>query len=186
MTETVNVVRLVIPGAPVGKARPRVTSHGTFTPAKTKRAEADVRAVWREAGGHRLPDGPIVAHIHVYLERPAGHYTPKRELSAVGRRSPFPTKKPDLDNVAKGILDALNERAYHDDSQIMELHIRRLWNDAPHDGRLLGAHTVVTLLVKTLTPVVERARRADVPAPVEGLIGEYPPLGGLNGSVTGE
>jgi Holliday junction resolvase RusA-like endonuclease len=144
--QTVNVVRLVIPGAPVGKARPRVTSHGTFTPPKTKRAEADVRAVWREHGGLRLPDGPIVAHMHSYVERPAGHFTTKGKLSAAGRRAPFPVRKPDLDNAIKLILDSLNGLAYRDDAQVVEIHARRLWKDVA----ATGSHTVVTLLVKTL------------------------------------
>jgi Holliday junction resolvase RusA-like endonuclease len=144
---TVNVVRLVIPGAPVGKARPRVTSHGTFTPAKTKRAEKDVRAVWREAGGQRLPDGPVVAHIHIYVERPQGHFTSKGALSATGRRSPFPVRKPDLDNAAKLLLDSLNGLAYRDDAQVIELHARRRWTDDTLDG---GSWTVLTLLTKTL------------------------------------
>lgn len=138
-----NVVRLVIPGAPVGKARPRVTSHGTFTPAKTRRAEQDVRSIWREAGGHCLPDGPVVAHIHIYVDRPASHYTSKGELNATGRRTPFPVRKPDIDNQIKLFGDSLNGLAYRDDSQIVEIHARRVWSD----GR--GAGTILTLLAKT-------------------------------------
>ena len=42
-----------------------------------------------------------------------------------------PTKKPDLDNVAKIILDSLNKIAYDDDSQIVDLHIRKYYSDNP-------------------------------------------------------
>lgn len=138
------LVRLVIPGAAVGKARPRVTQHGTFTPAKTRAAERDVRAVWREAGGHRLPDGPVVAHIHIYLERPQSHFTSKGQLSSTGRRAPFPVRRPDLDNTAKLILDSLNGLAYRDDAQIVELHVRRLWTQEGEQG----SWTVLTLMPK--------------------------------------
>lgn len=34
----------------------------------------------------------------------------------------FPTKKPDIDNIAKSILDALNKLAYRDDTQVVTLH----------------------------------------------------------------
>ena len=36
-----------------------------------------------------------------------------------------PTKKPDCDNIAKVILDALNGIAYHDDSQVVELVVHK-------------------------------------------------------------
>ena len=36
-----------------------------------------------------------------------------------------PTKKPDVDNVIKIILDALNGFAWHDDSQVVNLQIEK-------------------------------------------------------------
>ena len=40
-----------------------------------------------------------------------------------------PTKKPDVDNIAKAILDSLNGIAYRDDSQIVELNMKKLYAD---------------------------------------------------------
>ena len=37
----------------------------------------------------------------------------------------LPTKKPDCDNIAKIVLDALNQIAYKDDSQVIELSVRK-------------------------------------------------------------
>lgn len=37
------------------------------------------------------------------------------------------TKRPDADNIAKAILDALNGLAYDDDSQIVDLTVRKFW-----------------------------------------------------------
>ena len=42
-----------------------------------------------------------------------------------------PTKKPDLDNVIKSILDALNKVAYHDDTQIVSLSVEKFYSDSP-------------------------------------------------------
>lgn len=42
-----------------------------------------------------------------------------------------PLKKPDIDNVCKIILDALNGIAYHDDKQVVDLGIRKFYNDTP-------------------------------------------------------
>ncbi|MBQ2175307.1 MAG: RusA family crossover junction endodeoxyribonuclease, partial [Alphaproteobacteria bacterium] len=35
------------------------------------------------------------------------------------------TVKPDLDNLTKALLDALNDIAWHDDAQIVDLQIRK-------------------------------------------------------------
>ena len=42
-----------------------------------------------------------------------------------------PTKKPDVDNVAKSILDSLNGMAYKDDSQVVECIVRKWYADEP-------------------------------------------------------
>ncbi|XZN30187.1 RusA family crossover junction endodeoxyribonuclease [Clostridium perfringens] len=40
-----------------------------------------------------------------------------------------PTKKPDVDNIAKIILDSLNGVAYKDDSQIVDLRIIKSYTE---------------------------------------------------------
>ncbi|MDF2537449.1 MAG: Holliday junction resolvase [Herbinix sp.] len=42
-----------------------------------------------------------------------------------------PTKKPDIDNIAKVILDALNGIAYKDDTQVVTLEVRKFYKDTP-------------------------------------------------------
>lgn len=42
-----------------------------------------------------------------------------------------PTKKPDLDNVAKIICDGLNKIAYEDDSQIIDLTVTKYYAEIP-------------------------------------------------------
>ena len=39
----------------------------------------------------------------------------------------FPTLKPDTDNIAKAVCDALNGVAYHDDKQITSLTVDKVW-----------------------------------------------------------
>lgn len=58
--------------------------------------------------------------------RPKGH-------SKKRRQDPEPkTTKPDLDNVGKAILDALNEIAYNDDGQVYRLTVEK-WYVGPYD-----------------------------------------------------
>lgn len=161
-----NVVRLVIPGASAGKERPRVTRNGTYTPKKTKRAERDVRTIWREAGSPRL-EGPLAAYVRIFVERPRVHFTSKGALSAEGRRTPFPMRTPDCDNAAKLLLDSLNNLAYRDDAQVVDLDVKRRWCDDINPTPV----TILTVLVKV--PVIEPTSSADIN---EDCFGEHPPL----------
>ncbi len=124
---------LTVPGPPTGKGRPRFTRQGrTYTDASTKSAETAVRSAWTDAGRPRLPDGPITLTIEVYVARPKTHYTSKGLLSAEGRRHHYPTRTPDLDNVAKLVQDALNGLAWRDDAQVADLQVTRRWATTPH------------------------------------------------------
>ena len=53
----------------------------------------------------------------------------KHQLMAIGAIQH--TKKPDADNVAKAICDALNKIAYVDDSQIVSLEVNKYYSDVP-------------------------------------------------------
>ena len=41
----------------------------------------------------------------------------------------LPTKKPDVDNIAKVICDVLNGIAYHDDTQIVSLNVSKVYTE---------------------------------------------------------
>jgi Holliday junction resolvase RusA-like endonuclease len=42
-----------------------------------------------------------------------------------------PVTKPDVDNLAKSVLDAINGVAYKDDNQIVDLVARKVYADIP-------------------------------------------------------
>lgn len=71
--------------------------------------------------------GEIEAEIKAYYAIPKSMTKKNRQLIEEGKL--HPTKKPDLDNVAKIILDALNGIAYKDDSQVVRLHIEKEYAD---------------------------------------------------------
>lgn len=112
--------RFRVDGKVVGKARPRVTLRGGFarayTPKKTKEAEERIRAAFLEAGGMKHK-GAVVVYIEVYRTLPKS--TPKKIVSADD------IVKPDVDNIAKVVLDALDGLAYDDDSQVVGLNVRK-------------------------------------------------------------
>ena len=136
-----------IPGEPVAKGRPRMTTVGgsarAYTPAKTRKAEERVAALWT---GDRVEQGvPIMVAVTAYHERPKAHRLASGQLSKSGEASVFPTKRPDLDNIVKLILDGLNGVAFHDDSQIVNLIAERRWT-------ALGEEPGVQVVVQRVRP----------------------------------
>lgn len=116
-------VKFTIPGIPIPKARPRVVKGHTYTPKKTKDYEALVKDVYALTVGEYLGDSAIVATIDLYFPIPESYSKSKRRRIADGEIKH--TKRPDVDNCAKSILDALNEVAYKDDAQIVESRITK-------------------------------------------------------------
>ena len=116
-----------IPGEPKGKARPRFTRTGhTYTPQKTASYENLAVLYFRHAYPSAVPIAAgteVTAYITAYYQPP--QKTSKKKLQAMAVGSVKPTKKPDCDNIAKIILDSLNGIAYHDDAQVVSLHVEK-------------------------------------------------------------
>ncbi len=98
-------------GSPVPKSRPRVVTKGkrrfAYTPKRVKDWENHVK---EEAGEHfeRPFDGPVVVSIVFLMPRPKSR-----------RLDYWVSTTPDLDNLEKSVLDALNEVAYTDDRLVV-------------------------------------------------------------------
>ena len=122
------MIDLRVHGTPRGKGRPRfVKATGrTYTDAQTTEAEGDIIGAWERAGAPRV-DGPVALHVTAVLERPKGHRKRNGDLSAEGLRHHWPAKKPDLDNLVKLVMDALNTRAYRDDCQVVHSVLWKRW-----------------------------------------------------------
>ena len=121
-------------GEPVGKGRPRFARRGnfvsTYTPQKTKSYEDEIRMMAKAAMGASEPlETPITVAIYIRVGIPTSFSKQKRKdaLSGIIR----PTKKPDLDNVAKCFLDSMNEIVYLDDKQVVNLHVTKVYAETP-------------------------------------------------------
>lgn len=116
----------VVEGKPVGKGRPRFKRVGnfvqTYTPANTAEYEKLVRLRFQNAGGV-ITDKPVRVAVVAFFAPPKS--IRKREKADMLSNLILPMKKPDVDNIAKIILDALNGIAYKDDSQVVELSVKK-------------------------------------------------------------
>lgn len=121
--------KITIYGEPRGKGRPRFTRNGhTYTPPETTKYERMIRAMFmaRYPRAEKIgKDIPVRAKINAYYKIPDSAGKGKKQLMRAGLIKP--TKKADADNVAKVILDALNGFAYHDDAQVVELEVKKIY-----------------------------------------------------------
>lgn len=126
-----NSVVIDITGHPVAKGRARFGKNGAvFTPAKTRKWEADARMVARQAMGARQPfTGPIGISVEMCFPVPASW--PKWKREAAMRGEVMHTTKPDADNVVKAAKDACNGIAWLDDAQVYAATITKRYGETP-------------------------------------------------------
>lgn len=128
------LVTLTVPGIPVAKGRPRVTTKGKFarvyTPAKTRNYEDLIRCEAVETMRGRKPvTGPVLLAVTAYVAMP-------KSMSKVARAEALdsvrkPVTRPDADNYAKAALDACNGILFRDDSQVTDLIVRKRFSAHP-------------------------------------------------------
>lgn len=122
------MIRFTVPGAPQGKARPRITRYGAYTPQKTVDYENLVKISYRQKHREIFDNKePLKMIIKAYFE-PVKSTTKKARKQMLSGEIKV-TKKPDIDNIAKSICDALNGVAYTDDGQIVGLEIYKIYDE---------------------------------------------------------
>lgn len=135
-------VHFIILGRPVGKGRPRFTKNGhCWTPDRTVAYEREIKLAYWEAYGRRnfSSDKALAVEIVLYYVRPKSMTKAKRLLAQRGILRPI--VKPDVDNVAKAILDALNGVAFADDRQIVQVTCEK-WYDITEENEGFASVTI--------------------------------------------
>jgi Holliday junction resolvase RusA-like endonuclease len=127
-------IEFQIDGPPIGKGRPKAVRMGNavrmYTPKKTAEYETDIAFKAAQLMGDIPPlETPVEVGVHAYYPIPAS-WSKKRQQAAInGLEIPG---KPDLDNVAKAVLDALNGVVYVDDKQVITMWITKRYSTFPH------------------------------------------------------
>ena len=123
------MISFTIPGKPVGKERARVvTTHGftrSFTPEQTVIWENKVGYLAAQAGC-RIAEGLFAIHILITTTIPKS-YSKKKASEALARRYAMGT--PDLDNVAKAVMDGLRGVVYSNDHKVAHVEVLRVYGD---------------------------------------------------------
>ncbi len=117
---------------PKGKGRPRFVRRGnfvsTYTPKTTKEYEETIRnAFLEQCKGQYDKEYTGLIKVSIWA-----YFAPSKSLSKAKKKELIGQphlKKPDVDNLAKSILDALNGVAWKDDSQIGALLVCKLYGE---------------------------------------------------------
>lgn len=126
----------VVDGKPQGKARartfynPKLGRVQSMTPENTVLYENLVKQSFTQQAdkdARWFNKEPLAMYITAYYPIPASTSKKNRQLMCTGVL--MPTKKPDIDNIAKVICDALNGVAYGDDTQIIKLSMVKTYTE---------------------------------------------------------
>lgn len=133
------MIIIKVDGEIVGKGRPRFARRGsfvsTYTPAKTNNYENLVRVLYEEQNKDNASKNkyfnrePLELTINAYFGVPLSFSKKKAKQALNGEI--YPIKKPDFDNIAKIIADALNKVAFGDDTQIITCIVNKRYSEVP-------------------------------------------------------
>jgi crossover junction endodeoxyribonuclease RusA len=125
-------IRLEVFGLPAPQGSKRIMR------GRLIEASGDKLKRWRKAiaAACELPElgspilGPVAVTVTFYLPRPASVKFSKR---------PFPIVPPDLDKLARGVLDGIgqSEKIWGDDSQVIELFAYKEYADNREPGAVI-------------------------------------------------
>jgi len=139
-------IEFTVAGDPVQQPRPRAQRRGRFihiyTPDKDVKPWKELIVLRaREAMSGDPLEGPVFVQLLFFME------------DAKDRRgNEWHTGKPDLDNLAKAVLDALTDaKVWRDDAQVCKQEFSK-------QQPVPGARTGVRIRVQSLSPQMELSR----------------------------
>jgi len=128
------MVTFKVDANPVGKQRARYVKRGNFvqayTPEKTRTYEALIKDAAKQAMGVSEPlETPV--SLYLYIRVPIPVSATKKRLKAISDGTEKPIKKPDASNILKSVEDGMNSVVYKDDSQIVNIHVTKVYSSLP-------------------------------------------------------
>lgn len=115
-------------GLPKGQPRPRAFVRGkraaVYDPGTAEGWKGQIALACRDLENRKL-EGALAVSLTFYMPRPKSHFNSKGIIKPTAPVF-LHMQKPDVDNLAKAVLDALTGiGAWHDDAQVCDLQISR-------------------------------------------------------------
>lgn len=124
-------LQLFVPGIPAAQGSKRHVGRGVMIESSKRLRpwRATVTAAIVEAGWHHDPvlAGPVAVSLMFYFPRPRAHYGTGRNANRLKDSAPlWHDKRPDVDKLARAVLDAITESGtLRDDCQVVALSARK-------------------------------------------------------------
>ena len=119
-----------VPGKITGKGRPRINTNTAiaYTPANTRDYEELIKQYfWIKYPKYKPFTGRVFVKITAFF--PIPKTTSKKDIEPMLTNKISPTKKPDIDNIIKVVLDSLNKIAFKDDNQITKIESEKIFSE---------------------------------------------------------
>ncbi len=133
-------IKFVVLGEPIPQGRPkfaRIGNHVTaYDPARSRNYKAIVRDEAIKVKPDKPLEGPLRLEVRVYKSIPKS-FSNKKRLAAING-DVLPITKPDLDNIIKGIKDAIKSIIYRDDAQVVSIKADKLYSENPSVEVVIG------------------------------------------------
>lgn len=116
------IIEVIIPMKPVAKERPRSGAGKFYTPKKTHSAERTIGLLvsnkMKVNGIRSIETGPVkVTALFSF------------NIAGTKKQGCWKATRPDVDNLGKTVLDALNGVAFKDDGQVAEFICRKKFSN---------------------------------------------------------
>jgi len=129
------VIEIIIPGEVQAQERPRFSRRGSFVqtydPPKSKNYKKYVKECAEKYRPKELLDVALELSIDVYRTPPKNISKAKKNRIEIEEETLRPITKPDVDNYAKGIKDALTGVIWTDDSKVVDLRVSKFYSMNP-------------------------------------------------------
>lgn len=129
-----NVIDFYVPGSPQPLKRHRMTRRGrVYDPSAEDKRE------WMKVAHSFCPTDPLTGALEVNLEfimpRPKSHFGTGKNSGKLKLSAPVHhLHTPDLDNLVKFVLDAMNGKFYADDAQIVSIKCSKFFSDEKNES----------------------------------------------------
>lgn len=131
MTKALSVF---VPGIPKGQPRPRAVVRGSHAGVYDPGTAWEWKQTIRGAVTDATPlTGPLAVGLWFVMPRPKAHFRTRGGQATTELKPSSPrahTNKPDIDNLAKAVLDAANGVLWTDDASIYSLSARKTYTTA--------------------------------------------------------
>jgi len=130
---------VTVPALPIAQPRAQIAPGGRKyikkradgSPHPIHAFKAAVMAACRDFGPQETLQGPVWLSVSFFFPRPKSHMGTGRNAGKLKPSAPaLHVQRPDVDNLAKGVMDAMTQAGvWRDDDQIVRLIVAKAWRD---------------------------------------------------------